>query len=539
MNQPMTSEPPATNENVVTVARGRFLERGLVRFTATLITTLVRYICSFFSGILVARSFGAAKYGDLSFLLGSFAAMSPLLEVGTASAFFTFLAQKRRGRIYFLLYSGWLAFQFVTPLLVISLVLPRALLQRIWVGQERGTVLLAFIASFFVNQVWTAISQMGEARRKTVFVQMRSVLQSAAHLLLIVIMVSLKILSVRIVLLLLLGEYFVLSALSAPRLLKGNFTRESDERENPAKLFHEFARFCKPLMINAFACFLYLFADRWLLQTYAGSEEQGFFAISQQLVNAPLILTLAMQNVFWKELAEARELQNYRRMERLYVSVSRNLYCVGAWISGLCVVYSREILEWTVGPGYRGAATCLGVMFLYSTYYVFGVVNGTVFFSMGDTRTHVKIGLLLAALSLPGTYFALATREAAIPGLGLGATGLAVKMLLLQLFGANVQSFVIARRHGWPYKYSYQGVLIALFIGCGWIFKWATSQAFIWAGAVGQPIASALVTGVLYASVTIALLWYVPQLAGLTTADLVHFRDDVVRLFKPLKTSSV
>ena len=514
----------------------RFLERGLVRFSATLVTTLVGYSCSFFTGIIVARTLGSANYGDLSFLLGTFVAMNPLLEMGTSSAFYTFLAQKRRGLTFFLMYTGWMAFQFLTPLILIGLIFPQQLIQHIWVGQQRNTVLLAFAASFFVNQFWIMINQMGEARRKTVHVQIPFALQSVLHLVLISSLVILKVLSVKAVMGLLLGEYILLAALTAPARFQDNFIREEDE--SPSQVFREFAHFCKPLMINAWAGFAYLFADRWLLQNYAGSKQQGFFAFSQQLANVTLIITVAMQNVFWKEIAEAREQKNHQRVERLYTLVSRTLYCVAAWISCLLVVHSREILAWTVGAKYQGAEICLAWMFLYSIHQVLGSVNGTIFFSTGDTMTHFKIGLLLSVLSIPATYFVLAPTHANIPGLGWGATGLAVKMVIIQFFGANLQAWVLARRHGWSYQLSYQLISVAFFLGLGWSLKWFSSQAFVWTGPVVQPMISAVVTSLLYAAATIAVIWRLPQLVGLTAEDLVRLRLDVMQLFKPLKVTN-
>ena len=158
-----------------TSTRQQLSERMAVRFGATIVANLLRGGFSFVSGILVARYLGASGFGDLNFLLGSFAALSQLLEMGTSPAFYTFISQRRRGRKFFLFYIGWQSVQFLATMLIVGLVLPANVLERIWVGQDRELVLLAFGASFFMTQMWGMVSQLGEATRKTVLVQAAAV----------------------------------------------------------------------------------------------------------------------------------------------------------------------------------------------------------------------------------------------------------------------------------------------------------------------------------------------------------------------------
>ena len=156
-----------------------------VRFGITLITNLLRAGCSFATGILLARGLGASGYGDLAFLLGSFAAATQLLDLGTSTAFYTFIASRRRSAALFMLYGGWLALQFVVLLLGVGFLLPQSMIQRVWLGHEQGIVLVACAASFLTTQVWTAISRVGEAVRNTVTVQAAAGGQAALHLVLI------------------------------------------------------------------------------------------------------------------------------------------------------------------------------------------------------------------------------------------------------------------------------------------------------------------------------------------------------------------
>jgi O-antigen/teichoic acid export membrane protein len=269
-------------------------ERTAVRFGATFLVNIARTGLSFLSGVVVARGLGASGYGDLTFLMGSFAAISHLLEMGTSSAFYTFISQRPRSRMFLALYAGWMAAQFAVTALAVGVLLPPGMLERLWLGHARGSILLACAASFLMTQAWPTVSQLGEARRRTVLVQTAALLQTAAHLVLIALAAVWQRLSVSAVLWILAAEYAVLIAGFGPALLRANLSPSSEEREEPRRVLASFASYCRPLIVYGWVGCLYMFADGWLLQRYGGAEQQGFFAIGRQFANISLIATTSM-----------------------------------------------------------------------------------------------------------------------------------------------------------------------------------------------------------------------------------------------------
>src|SRR6266568_233846 len=152
------------------------------RFAFTVGANLFRSLLSFLTGMLPARWLGPRDYGNMAFLLGTFVGLRLLLDLGTSTAFFTFLSQRARSKRFVLIYYAWIGVQFVVPLLVVGLLLPSQWIETIWRGQQRGLVLLAFAATFMQNSVWPVIQQEGESQRKTVFVQAVGVAVVALHL---------------------------------------------------------------------------------------------------------------------------------------------------------------------------------------------------------------------------------------------------------------------------------------------------------------------------------------------------------------------
>lgn len=74
------------------------------RFLTTLFVNIARIGLGFVGGIIIARALGPAGYGNYSFLLGSFASIVALIDMGTSSAFFTFFSQRKRSSKFYLYY---------------------------------------------------------------------------------------------------------------------------------------------------------------------------------------------------------------------------------------------------------------------------------------------------------------------------------------------------------------------------------------------------------------------------------------------------
>ena len=446
-------------------------QRVAVRAGATFVATALKMALSFSSGMLVARGLGANDYGDYQFLLGSFAAVGQFLDLGTGFAFFTFLSRHRRSRRFLLIYAGWMLVQFTIVVLVVGLLMPQSVLDRVWLGHQRRVLVLAFVATFVMGELWDMVTQMGEARRRTVLLQTAGVAQGVLHVALVSLAVWFHVLAVNTVLTFLILEYSALTLAFGPRLFKDSIDADADgSREAFGVVLREFAAYCRPLVVYSLVGVVLAFADRWLLQRFGGAEQQGFFSVAQQFATVSLIATTSLLQVFWKEIAEASSRHDEVRVATLYRSVSRALFFASAWLSCAVVPYTREILALTVGRTYAGAALPLALMLLYPICQSMGRIGGSYFHATGDTGTYSRIGLWTTVVGLPMTYFLLAPTSASLPGLGLGAIGLTIKTVLLAVVSISVQQLVIARKNHWDSLFGYEivtvGGLLLLAFAC-------------------------------------------------------------------------
>jgi O-antigen/teichoic acid export membrane protein len=166
------------NNKLVSAINNRSVK---VRFLASLLANIIRMGLSFCTGLIVARGLGAANYGNYSFLLGSFTSITALLDMGTSSAFYTFLSQRKHSPKFYLYYISWLVIQFIFVLILIAFIFPQAWRDKIWMGLPKNIIILSFLASFMITKIWPTVMQTGEAIRATVIVQLGNVLLAAFY----------------------------------------------------------------------------------------------------------------------------------------------------------------------------------------------------------------------------------------------------------------------------------------------------------------------------------------------------------------------
>ncbi len=484
------------------------------RYAATLVANILRAALGFVSGLVVARGLGAEDYGRLSFLLGGFTAVSSLFDAGSSSAFFTLLSARRSRPQLFLAYGLWLCCQFVVVAAAVLVILPASAIQSIWFSGDRTTIALAWSATFFSTQLWTAASQMGEAVRRTLRVQLAGSVQAVVHLAVLLVATSFGILSIALVFGLLIVEFAVLIAVLAPALYRQNLQASAGRDETVGSLWREFVAYCKPLIWYGWFGFMTSFADRWLLERYGGSVQQGYFGAAQQFSAVSLLATAAILRVLWKELTEAQASGALHLSAALYMRATRTLFCVGAWISFLVIPHSEFVIGMTLGPGYADAFWPFVIMLLYPIHQSLGQIQATFFYATGRTSSYARIGMLVTAVNLPMTYLALAPPSRL--GLGLGAVGLAIKLVGVQLVSVALQAAAIKKAVGWSPSGAQQAAVIALFALVGYGSKGLVDATL--APAMSSALATVAVAGVLYAIGTTMVVRQWPMLAGLEPA---------------------
>ena len=140
----------------------------------------------------------------------------------------------------------------------------------------------------------------------------------------------------------------VISGVLLLKYAKAIVSRFSDISEGWRQCFDEYIRYCKPLIPSLFLAFVYTYSDRWLLQTFSGPIEQGYFQISTQLSLITMVFTTSLLKVFAKESASALGEQDKEKLGRIYRYTYVSTILVISFITGMITPWTREILLATV-----------------------------------------------------------------------------------------------------------------------------------------------------------------------------------------------
>ena len=499
------------------------------RFSISFLSNVLRGFLSLSTGLLIGRGLGPQTYGDFVFLLGTFAGIKQLLDMGSAHAFYTFMCKKPRGRKFVLSYLVWQGIQFFLPLIFIGLLLPKQWILEIWVGQEKGLILLAFVAVFMKDSAWITMSNIGESFRLTHKVQFFNLSIVGTHFLLVLVRFWTEHLSLNFLFGFIFIEYLV-AVCVAFRIFSGNMLE--DEEFDGKNIWNDYFNYCVPLILFSWLGFVREFSDRWFLQTYGGNEEQGFYGISYQLAVVSLLATASLLRIYWKEIAEANENNDHERMSKLHQKVCRFLYMVAASISGFLIPWSEEIVGLFLGPSYLGGTAAVSIMFLYPLYQSLGLIGGSFLLAVGKTKPKVVLEGLVLIVSIPVSYFILAPADANFPGLELGSTGMALKMVGFCVVSSNLVLWWISRNYGWKFDWGYQILTLAGVLMLGQL-------SFVGVNYLGSIHAMGLflkggMALVIYAIGIGVFLWSVPWLAGLTRNEIKTQFSQTIQVLKNL-----
>jgi hypothetical protein len=143
------------------------------------------------------------------------------------------------------------------------------------------------------------------------------------------------------------------------------------------------------------------------------------------------------------------------------------------------------------------------------------------------------LAIAVMLISAPVSYFLLAPHDYLIPGLALGATGLAIKMLVIQFIGTNVQLYFNTKFLGISFKkwVTLQFKLIGIVYLLAFISHFVTRQIsdtflvslnyFGMAQDLFYLSFQLAISGVLFVIMILILLTLAPNLVGIDRRDLM------------------
>jgi hypothetical protein len=154
-------------------------------------------------------------------------------------------------------------------------------------------------------------------------------------------------------------------------------------------------------------------------------------------------------------------------------------------------------------------------MLLYPVHQSMGQITGTMLMATERTRIASVMGILFLVLSIFTAYFMLAPHNLFVPGLNMGAVGLALKMLMCQFVGVNLTAFFVSRFINASFDWSHQIYVLILLLPLGFLCKFFAEGILSLFNFGEYLILLMVVSGLFYLIGVAHLVRFLPSIAGL------------------------
>jgi len=500
------------------------------RYIAKLSTNLVGLAVNMVIQAIIPRGLGPKAYGDFNFLSNFFWQLMPFASLSTSEGFYTKLSQRQNE---FGLISFYFRFTGLAVLALFVFVITSqftGISNTLWLGQD---IRYVYMAAAWGVLTWLAmlVGQVADAYGLTVSTEIARIAQRCFGLVIILALFFLNRLN-------LINFFFYHYAILLLLLLlfvwiaghKGHsFFRDWHlSRDQVRGYIKEFYAYSHPLFILALTGMIVSILERWLLQKFAGSVQQGFFGLSYQIGAVCFLFTSAMTPLIFREFSIAFNKNDLTEIARLFRRYIPLLYSIAAFFACFACVQADKVTHIFAGGKFAGAVVPVMIMALYPIHQTYGQLSGSIFLAVGQTKLFRNIGLLYMALSLPLAYFLLAPAKQF--GLNAGAVGLAIKFVVVNFLVVNVQLFFNARLLNLSFiRYlAHQIICVGFLIGIALLSKTLIDGIGV---LQNRLISGFVLSGILYSSIALISVYFLPIIFGLRRNDVTRLITGGMKVF--------
>ncbi|HOB69205.1 MAG TPA: oligosaccharide flippase family protein [Syntrophorhabdaceae bacterium] len=495
------------------------------RYLYKLSTNIISAGIYMITQIVVPRALGPRSYGDFNFLSNFFSQIINFLDMGTSTCFYTKLSQRQKESelvLFYMFFAGVVSLAVFVFVVVSQLT---GVYSRFWPAQH---MLFVYYGALFGILMWVVqiLNRVTDAYGITVSSEKARIAQRLAGLIIILTLFGMNRLNLNSFFF---YNYFVLIALGIAFVWiihKSGFldiNKLGISMVAIKQYVGEFYHYSHPLFMYSLVALLIGVFDRWLLQIYGGSVQQGYFGLSFQIGAFCFLFTSAMTPLLMREFSILSGENNIERMSMLFQRYVPLLCGIITFFSCFVAIEADKIIYVFGGDKYRDAFYAVAIMSFFPIHQTYEHISSSMFYATGQTVIYRNIGIVVMLIGLPVTYCFIAPKERF--GINAGATGLALKMVLLQFIGANIGLYFNTRflRLRYGKYFLLQFACIGYFLVLAFFARESVKHYLIPAGNI---FVSFIASGLLYTVLVIIFVWLTPFIVGLRRADI----SDMVKL---------
>jgi O-antigen/teichoic acid export membrane protein len=431
---------------------------------------IIRAALNFMTMLLIARWLMPDEFGNYMFIFMCFVGLLGVIDSGLSMAFFTFISKFKVQRCYFDIYALVLLVQILVVVSALML-MPNGFFSVLFDSISRINVMLGFLSTITTQFVWSGFVKLYEAQRKTIIIQMASACVSLVTLLCVIFLHFCRELDITFVFLLYTGvsaaAIFIVGKLTNVMQFYYSALQEESFYEGLKKFY----LFSRPLFVYGIVGSLYLFTDSWMLQHFFGNSQQGYFQVGMRFSAITLFALRSVLNIYQKEMTVELNKPAQGNAENLFSQFSSVLLFTVALVCAVALPWSMTIIKIMLGAAYGGANLVFQLILVYTIFQGYCQLVGVMYYSAEETKMYSSIVIKLAIFQFFLSYFLVAPTSYVIPGLGMGAVGLCVKILLGGVLGSFFLAHYFMNKYKWNISFIKQFVPPLVVILSGFIEK--------------------------------------------------------------------
>lgn len=293
--------------------------------------------------------------------------------------------------------------------------------------------------------------------------------------------------------------------------------------DNPyGDLTKEIYSFSYPLITLALVTSSAMFFDRWFLQNTFGAVDQGFFHFADRLSVSILIFNGAIIPIMQKELVGLT--QDLSELKKKYEKFLLIFFFISNFLI-FCILFNINVLiDVLLNEQYNSAYYVILIVIIGTVFRSLGQFQSILLISINKTKIIRDVGLWILFLGFILTFILLAPKEKSFGmGFGLGAIGLAIKFLSLEILSAIVM-FLYINKHLKFSRYLFFKLLsIPTFLLFSMFVVKSCIQTIFYSLGINGELVLGIVIITIFSIFVSAFIIKFPILIGLNKLDLISF----------------
>ena len=490
------------------------------RYGATLFTQFIQLAAAIVTGGVAPRALGPAAFGNYNFLLNTAAIIRSFLDSSTSQTFFTFSSQEEKSGALTKLYALLLLGQMTIIFSIIAILVAMEAMDWLWPHQALDQIVWVTLVEWCLF-VTASLRQLGDSKGLTVRTQVIVLFTAFINIFGLLGLNAVGALNFYTYVWLNLFTTLLIGIALGYWLLIVNraITWEGNLREHASVYIKHWWVFASPLILLEYYTAIVAYIGVYLLQRWYGSAEQGYFALAAKWSAFVLVFTTSALSIFWREIAHAMANGEQERAAKTYQRFTTLLFFLALVLCTWLSFNSSLLVNILVGNEYQAAIPVLALMAFYPLQQTYGQINTAALKGAEKTKIIRNLGIWLSIPDLLLSYFLLASPNAHVPGLNLGAMGIALRMVIYGLLSVQVYEWMSHKTFNLNYFSTFfkkLGMTSIIFL-CGWLILLEGGE--ILSSFDFPPIVILAISTILYFVCISLIIFLRPQLVGISRSE--------------------